>query len=48
MTCTYCGSHQHNTDHCPKTWQGQGNLIARRCAYCGSWLHWIKDCPKTA
>ena len=46
MRCTYCGSHQHDTKYCPKTWEGQGNLNARRCDYCGSKAHEYQDCPK--
>ena len=43
--CSYCGSEFHNTDHCPSTWQGQGNLLRRRCKYCGSKEHYIDECP---
>ena len=46
LWCSYCGSKSHDTDHCPKTWNGQGNLAKRRCEYCGSREHYIKDCPK--
>ena len=48
MYCTYCGSRQHETKYCPKTWEGQGNLAKRYCGYCGSKLHNLEECPKTA
>lgn len=47
MRCTYCGGHEHVIEFCPKTWNGQGNLNARRCSYCGSNQHYADRCPKT-
>lgn len=46
MSCGYCGSHLHNTDYCPKTWNGQGNRNALRCSYCGSDKHNTDACKK--
>jgi len=47
MYCTFCGSRNHTTTNCPKTWEGQGNRMNIRCAYCGSHKHNINACPKT-
>lgn len=47
MWCSYCGSDRHNIEFCEKTWDGQGNLNARRWAYCGSRDHYVEHCPKT-
>ena len=45
--CSYCGSKEHNTKFCPKTWDGWGNRQALYCSYCGSNKHTIKYCPHT-
>lgn len=45
--CTYCGSREHNTDLCPKTWGGQIARAHLYCSYCGSNQHTVKYCPKT-
>ena len=47
MRCTYCGSLQHSTKNCPKTWGGSANRMHMHCSYCGSKKHNIKGCPKT-
>lgn len=46
--CTYCGSHKHNVEYCPKTWGGSTNLLHRRCTYCGSKDHTYEECKKHA
>ncbi len=48
MTCTYCGSGQHPTSHCPHTWGGQGNINQLRCTYCGGTNHNYEGCTKHA
>ena len=47
MHCTYCGSDQHTTENCPKTWGGSVNKDNIRCAFCGSTEHNIETCPNT-
>jgi DNA-directed RNA polymerase subunit RPC12/RpoP len=47
MRCTYCGSQQHSTINCPKTWEGQSNRLAMQCSYCGKTDHNINACLKT-
>ena len=42
LRCTYCGSNDHPTSCCPKTFAG-----SRGCGYCGSHEHDIEHCPKT-
>lgn len=44
--CTYCGSHEHTVENCPKTWGGQANRNAMRCGYCGGRDHKNTSCPK--
>lgn len=46
MRCTYCGSQNHPTSHCPKTWDGQGARNTLKCSYCGSDKHNYEACPK--
>lgn len=46
--CSYCGSHDHNIEYCPKTWDGQINLRLRYCDYCGSKDHTYEECKKHA
>lgn len=45
--CTFCGSKEHSTDLCPKTWGGSANSLNLHCSYCGSKLHDTRHCPKT-
>jgi DNA-directed RNA polymerase subunit RPC12/RpoP len=46
--CTYCGSHEHPIELCPKTWDGNTKrTVGLHCAYCGSKKHDIAHCPKT-
>ena len=47
MRCSYCGSHSHEVENCPKTASGSSNRAAMWCSYCGSKKHNIKACPKT-
>lgn len=47
MRCTYCGSHLHTVDNCPRTWNGQFNRNKMHCGYCGSNKHNTNACPKT-
>lgn len=47
MYCTYCGSHEHPTELCPKTWGGSAKRNNLYCTYCGSHSHDTKYCPKT-
>lgn len=48
MKCSYCGSHDHPYELCPKTWNGSANRKwGLYCSYCGSNQHDIKYCPKT-
>jgi len=46
MYCTYCGSNNHPTELCPKTWGGSAKRSNLYCTYCGSHTHDIKYCPK--
>lgn len=43
--CGYCGG-PHNTQMCPKTWDGTINLVHLWCSYCGSKDHDYDSCPK--
>lgn len=47
MRCSYCGSHLHTINNCPKTFGGQANRNRMRCSYCGSTKHNVNACPKT-
>lgn len=47
MHCSYCGSDQHPTSHCPKTWGGSSARLHLRCSYCGGRDHNYEACPKT-
>lgn len=47
MWCSYCGSHQHEVENCPKTYAGSANRHHMRCSYCGSTKHNVPACPKT-
>lgn len=46
MRCSYCGSNQHNYEHCPKTWGGSAARLHLRCAFCGGGNHNYEACPK--
>lgn len=46
MRCTYCGSGQHPTSHCPKTHAGSARRTHLRCTYCGGRDHNYEGCPK--
>lgn len=45
--CSYCGSREHPTELCPKTWGGSIRRANLHCTYCGSYLHDTRYCPKT-
>lgn len=47
MYCTYCGSHRHTEELCPKTHSGSAACTHLRCTYCGGRDHDINACPKT-
>ena len=48
MYCTYCGSHDHPYELCPKTWGGSAKRAwGLYCTYCGSNQHSTEYCPKT-
>lgn len=46
--CSYCGSHDHPYELCPKTWSGNAKRAwGLYCTYCGSKQHSTEYCPKT-
>lgn len=47
MRCSFCGSHLHTVENCPKTWGGSANRARMHCSYCGSNKHNVNACPKT-
>ncbi len=48
MRCTYCGSENHPTSHCPHTWGGAVKYARLRCTYCGGTDHNYEGCTKHA
>lgn len=44
--CTYCGSDQHPTSHCPHTYSGSVKYSQLRCTYCGGRDHNYEACTK--
>lgn len=46
MICTYCGSGEHPTTHCPKTAGGSTAMAHLRCSYCGGKDHNYEACTK--
>jgi len=48
MSCTYCGSHEHPTSHCPRTHGGSAARAHLRCSYCGGTDHNYEGCTKHA
>jgi hypothetical protein len=46
VVCSYCGSHEHTIDYCPKTYCGSSNRLHLRCSYCGGKDHNYEACTK--